>query len=583
MKKNALTIFVLISGLVLTSCGNEKNKERIISKDVYALNDDGTNLEKLNTINLLYKAKSDVPYVSLKEGISYANLIRETAIGKDSYISLKYEGDTAIYTSSENETVTLNIKDQTVTYSDLASFDNHIQPAKNCYSLFSPKTGSSVHLLENKYEKGKSYTINLKDYSRIDIYQRGEDYYLPLTTFNDLFISPISMFNLIYHFDDVYLLSNDVNFTTRNEEGETVLTPVGEAFYSRNDDNPTVSKEYAEYNYQAICLNFDYFYGVRDLKGRSYASFDNYLATKGYKDDLLSGNVKKMDAAYAYALSTLKDFHTTLSASSPLYAYGDDDIDESKYDPFKTNEEKAQKELSDKRKEAGAELGFSVDLDNGIAYIAFDDFDSVDENALNKTSWTEEDLNNSATLFYYAYNQIINKYIGNIDYVAIDLATNNGGSADGMAYMLGILLGEFSVEIQEPFGGSHAKSTYAVDINRDGKVDEKDVSLREYGKQIVFIDTHFAFSCGNAFPVFAKDNYPDEVSVIGETTGGGTCVIRKAFTPIGSNYVVSGLLMLSKRKDGKLTNIEDGVTPDIALEVDKTIDRGAVADIITNL
>lgn len=95
--------------------------------------------------------------------------------------------------------------------------------------------------------------------------------------------------------------------------------------------------------------------------------------------------------------------------------------------------------------------------------------------------------------------------------------------------------------------------------------------------KIVFIDTHFAFSCGNALPVLAKANYPEAVTTIGETTGGGTCVVRDAFTAIGSKYSVSGLQMLSKRdKDNKLVNIEDGVTADIPLDCRLTIVRSEV-------
>ena len=581
MKKNATIIFVLVSGLLLSGCTNapDPTKERIVTKDIYTTSDDDQQkVIKAGTMNLLYKANADIPYISLKDGADYINELRHELVDKDYTITLKQEDNKATYTSPDNAEAVFDLSNQTITYNDYSGLLNHISPYKNTYALVSPNKDSSIHLLENNYEKGKAFTINLKDYSQIDIYKHGEDYYLPLTTYNDLFINPTVMVNLIYRFDKLFFLGSDTPFAVENDEGDKVLTELGKAFYDKKDANPTVSKAYAEYYYQNICLNFDYLYGVRGLKGRDYTSFDAYLSSKGYKEDMLSGDVKKMDAAFAYATSYLEDFHTTVGNFSPLYEYDTAEISESKYDQNKVKEEKEGNSFKIYRSITGAEYGFSVDETNRIAYIAFDNFSSVDEKALSKSSWTKEDLANSATLFAYAYKEITTKYLGKIDYVAVDLATNDGGAAEGMAYMLGILLGKVSIELQNPFDGSHAKATYMLDINRDGSVDEKDVSLREYGLQIVFIDTHYAFSCGNALPVLAKVNYPQNVTTIGETTGGGTCAVRAAYTALGSMYHVSGPQMISKRdKDNKLVNIEDGVAADIALDKKLTIVRNEVA------
>ena len=586
MKKNTVVIFALVGGLLLSGCSDnaDTSKEKIVAKDVYSLKEDGKDVEKIGTVNLLYKENGDIPYISLKEGLTYINGLREASVGKSYAITYKAEAGKAIYTTPDNAEAVIDLNTQTITYNDFCAVENHIQTYKDTYSLFTPSKDSSIHLLENTYVKGNSYTIDLKGYSQIDVYKHNDEFYLPLTTYSDLFINPTAMVNLVYDFDKVFLISINDTFTTKNDEGEDVLTPLGEAYYYKKDENPTVSKAYAEYYYQNICLNFDYLYGVKGLKGRDYTSFDAYLTSKGYKNDLLSGDVKKMDSAYIYALSTLRDFHTVSGAFSPLYKFGTADIDESKYDSEVRKEEKEEEALNLARLFSGAELGFSVDEKNGIAYIAFNHFSSIDEKALSKSSWTEEDLENSVTLFAHAYKEITTKYLATVSYVAVDLATNNGGAADGMAYMLNILLGRFSVEIQNPYTGAHAKSTYALDINRDGKVDEGDISLREYGKQIVFIDSHYAFSCGNALPVIAKANYPQQVTTIGETTGGGTCVVRPAFTAIGSMYNISGLQMLSKRNGDKLDNIEAGVTADIPLsDVRATIDRQAIVNALFGL
>ena len=581
MRKNVITIVTMICALSLSACGNnaDTTKERIISKEVYVSKDNDINdVVKYGNIDLLFKSNSTVPYISLKDGLSYINMLRKEAVSSDYVITYKQEKDTATYTTPNNAYSIFNIKEQTITYHDYSGLLNHVQPYKDTYALFTPGKESSIHLLSNDYKIGNDYIIDLKNYSEIDIYQHDGNFYLPLTTYNDLFISPLSLCNLIYNFDKVYFLSSEAKYTVKDEEGKEVFTPLGKVFYTSKEENPTVDKQYASYYYQNICLSFDYLYGAKGLKGRNYDTFDNYLSTKGYKEDLLSGDVKKMDAAYTYALSTFYDFHTGIGAYSSLYEYGDADIDNSKFNPEMVKEEKEEEELNAARKASKAELGFSVDTENRIAYIAFNSFDPVDESALAKETYSKEDLSNSVTLFAYAYKEIVNKYLTSIDYVAIDLATNNGGSSDGMVYMLNILLGQVSIDMQNPFSKDYARSKYALDINRDGKVDEKDISLREYGKKIVFINTHFAFSCGNALPVYAKYNYPEQVTTIGETTGGGTCALRVSYTALATKYHLSGLNMLSKKVNDKLDNIEMGVTPDIPLEnAASTINRNTVA------
>ena len=576
MKRNALALLALCCALPIGGCSNE-GSERIMDKDVYTYDAEKGTVDKDGTLHLLYRAHSDVPYISLKEGMDYLNKIRTAMLGEDAAISLTQEGDKATYVTPSQARAVFDHTKQTISFEDLTGFLGHAQSYANTLSLFTPDTTSSISLLENRYEKGNAFSVDLNGYPAITIHKRGNDFYLPLTTYNDLLLNPTSMQSFVYDSEKVFLLGADATFTTKDAEGEDVPNELGKAFFIGKNDDPTVSKGYAEYYYQNICLNFDYLYGVRGIRGRDYRTFDDYLTQKGYRDDLLSGNVRKMDAAYAYALSTLRDSHTAVNGFSPLYPFGTAALSRSKFDQESLKEEQEGEALNEARKTSGAGLGYSLDLPNRIAYIAFNQFSSVDEKALKKTSWTEADLQNNATLTAYAYDDIVKNHMGDVDYVAVDLATNNGGSSDGMVYMLGVLVGKFSMEIQNPMDKAHSKSSYAVDINRDGVIDAKDKSLRELGKKIVFIDTHHAFSCGNALPVYAKYNYPEEVTTIGETTGGGTCAVRLAFNALGSSYYISSPLMLSKREDGQLVDIEEGVPADIALEKASTIDRKAVA------
>ena len=95
MKKNPVILLVLVSGLLLSGCGNDLSKERIITRDILCLNDDGDAIEKLGTIDLLYKANADIPYISLEEGMNLVNTVRSELVSKDYVLTLKQEGDKA--------------------------------------------------------------------------------------------------------------------------------------------------------------------------------------------------------------------------------------------------------------------------------------------------------------------------------------------------------------------------------------------------------------------------------------------------------------------------------------------------------
>ena len=83
--------------------------------------------------------------------------------------------------------------------------------------------------------------------------------------------------------------------------------------------------------------------------------------------------------------------------------------------------------------------------------------------------------------------------------------------------------------------------------------------------------------------MFAEYAYPDDVTILGETSGGGTCIVRESFTALGTPYALSGLTMLSKRDvDNKLVSIEDGVDPDIELDRKFTIDKARVLAALLN-
>ena len=587
MKKNVITIFALVGTLLLTSCDHtvDPKKDRVIAMDAVTVTNDGKGVSRTpNGMKIFFKGGSDIPYYSVKDTADFLQTMRQSKLGNSTYIKYSVQDNKAVMTNDNNDVVTFDLASQKIIFSDFDSFDNLVTPAKDTLAVIARNTVPVINSDDTTYTKGKEYVVDLNAYSKLDIYKSGDEYYIPFTVFNDLFINPHTFFNAIYDFDSVFFLPNGVKFVATDMFGQQHFTPIGEAFYKNAKENPQVSKEYAEYYYQTICLNFDYLYGVKGIHGRDYTSFDSYLTTHGYKDDLLSGDVHKMDNAYQTMLTYLDDMHTATTGTSPLYEYGGSTIDKTNLNPVQVQEIEEGETLNAARRFTHTEQGFSFDRKNGVAYITFNEFDVIDSEELKSQRWTIDDvLGNSAILFSYAHQQITDNYLEDTRYVVVDLATNDGGSSDSLIYILGLLVGDFAIETQNPYTGATTKTNYKVDINLDGKFDEKDVSLREHGLKIVFVTNKHSFSCGNALPVFAEYAYPDDVTILGETSGGGTCIVRESFTALGTPYSLSGLSMLSKRDlDNKLVSIEDGVDPDIELDRKFTIDKARVLAALLN-
>lgn len=575
MKNKSSLLLVIASTLLVAGCSPSDDKDRLIEKDIYSLTESG-GVGRVASTNLFFKANENIPYISFNDGLMFLNTIRQAKLGSTAIIKINTNGDVITYTNEHKDTCTIDYKTQTISYSDFDAFNYHGGVNDHVMALLPSGNIPFIQPVSSKYTKGNSYTIDLKNYSKLEIYKYEEKYYLPLVTYSDIFLNLLADISLVYNQTDLFLLSPVAELTTTNDDGDDVLTELGKKYYGGKKTNK-VSKSFAEYNYQNILLNFDYFYGIKEL--RDYTSFDSYLSSKGYKEDLLSGDVHAMDNAFTYAMTTLKDAHTAYTNNSPLYKFDTATIDLNKYDEEFAAWIKGERELKKSRSSSKADLGFNVDEQNGIAYIAFNTFDPINEKQLKQDSWTRQEvLSNSTTLFAASYNQIVSdKYKDVVKYVVVDLATNEGGSSDGLMFDLGVLLGDIKTDILGPKTNSHNQTTYRVDINLDGKFDENDKSLSELGYKIVFIDSKYSFSCGNAMPVWAKANNPN-VTIMGETSGGGTCVVRSTFTATGTKYALSGLEMLAIEENGKLVNIESGVKADISLTQKEMLDRTVIAN-----
>ena len=571
---------VLASVMVLAGCGStpapeDKTVDRLVNRTIYSFDNDKEKIIS-EPMQVFFKANSDVPYINVRYGFSILEVIRKTNRGQSSTITTVINNKKATVTNDANASCVLDAEKQTIYFPDYDAFFHNDKTATPL-SMFDTSSLKSITVSrEKEYKKGHEVTVDLKPYTLIDIYQYEKELYMPAQAFSNLFLSASVEMDLAYNMQDFF-------FVTAASPLETELGPFkslndyGEKLYN-GPKSTTISETYAEFNYQSILLNLDYTYGMKNPK--NITSFDQYFTTKGYKDDMKSTDVHTLDNSFAYALSSLVDFHTVKSGTTPLYGYEDGNADPKKFDKDWLAFNKGSSDLQDAKKKKGITNGVEIESISGTAFISFNNFTELNEDLL----YMSEELRpeeyptlvnaNTQLLFADAYKKITSQENkGKIKYVVVDLATNDGGSISSVVYALCTLLGEVHISQTNPLTGAASTTYFKADINADGKIDANDKSLTELGYKIVFLDSKYSFSSANAMPVFAKDN-DKNVTIIGEKTAGGPCAIRNTFTAVGSRYTQSSLTMLStKLSDGSYQHIDGGVTPDVAVSEENMFER----------
>ena len=206
---------------------------------------------------------------------------------------------------------------------------------------------------------------------------------------------------------------------------------------------------------------------------------------------------------------------------------------------------------------------FEVIDENKTAIIRFNSF-VVDDNGweayygTNPTTSPDPALvslpNDSIGTFYKSFYAIENEpqYARNVKNVVIDIATNTGGESAVLQFLLNYMIDskDSSLLTLDVISGGKKILTARSDLNLDGKIDSND---KKKSYNFLIFTSLMSFSCGNAMPAICADN---GIKIIGQKSGGGSCVVRLACTADGFPYQYSGLERIS-RKDW--SNVEDGI------------------------
>ena len=162
----------------------------------------------------------------------------------------------------------------------------------------------------------------------------------------------------------------------------------------------------------------------------------------------------------------------------------------------------------------------------------------------------------------------------------MDLSTNSGGDAEAAIFVIGWFLGEAPVSLVHTFCGTRVTNVYRIDANQDRVFDSKDSLYADYN--LYCLCSPLSFSCGNLVPWAYHSS--GMVTLIGDTTGGGSCVVQPMATAWGTVFQTSGTSRLAFVRNGSYYDIDQGVTPDLHLSnIRNYFDREALAEIIHNM
>ena len=520
----------------------------------------------------------DLPWLDLEDFCGFMNTFQNNFWGDANY-NLEYiaNGDLVYLSRESGYFMCVDFNENTIFFSDYDGFvhDSSDKPLVDMVSANGfDKDGRSElfqRLPAGTYDRyGQRIQLELNDYG-IQLIHQGDYYLVPAQTLSDFVLAISTGMNLFYNGDEAFCANSDLFGMVGSSNYP--LTQLGERYYSGKQG--TRSEALATYGYNELCLMLDKLYGLKEL--HDVTSFDRLFTQLGYKDDLMAADPTVADnKLYDFIDMQLDDIHSNFSGYSYLsgklategrFGLMGRKLDSS-FDFFKG--------LRQLRYPDGP-VGYE-EFGN-TAYITFDTFYNNPASTYYENDAGDDTIpGDTIGLIIYAHKQIYRED-SPVENVVIDLSCNSGGSLNAAAFVLGWVFGEGQVSLANSFSGANSTSIYRVDTNLDR---EFDINDQVYDKNIYCLISPCSFSCGNMVPAAFKAS--GQVTLLGRTSGGGSCLVLNMATAWGTYFEISGPLRMSFRKNGVFYDIDRGVEPDFVINnVSNFYDRQALTDYINTL
>ena len=561
---------------------SEVKPAEVTSKDMkyYLCSEDDT-----RTNPVYFVGDSDVPYISLEDWAElYPYLLKNYVhLGDEELeygLSYTREGNVGTLSRTDGDpyTMTVDCDADTITFYDYDAFqrleaDRALIEILDADSSHSDEEISLFRRAPGSYERyGDPLVLDAGAYN-IDLVADENGIYVPMQTLSDFLLS-IKYINLYYNGDDVFFAKyQDLGAPMSGKH-----TPFGDLFYSA--EKREISKAMGEFSYNELCMAFDNLYGLKEAHG--IKCFDDLALQAGKKEILMGSDPSAADAAlYEIIFLHLDDMHSIFGCES---AWSRDGLARELISSIGIGRDfRESAKMAEVYETARADLypdgAPAYEEIGNTAYITFDHFAPIPEGVDYYETAPTEDAEDTIGIMIYAYSQIMRED-SPIENVVLDLSNNGGGDADTAIFVISTFLGEGYGSLKNTMTGALATDVYNVDVNLDGKFNEKDRGLAE--KKLFCMTSSNSFSCGNFVPCVFKNS--EMVTLIGKTSGGGSCVVLPLTTAYGTAFQISGPNRLAFTKNGSFYDIDRGAEPDFPLAFPESFyDRKTLTDTINSL
>lgn len=494
---------------------------------------------------------------------------------------IQRENGAFVFFDATTDTITISDRDKFVAKSyavsggDLVYSDGLYYQSEDTILWDTERDQAVVNLFKRAnanlfVREGEIQIIELENYG-IEYAVLDDIMYLPLATISDL-ILPVTM---TYNGKNLFVTGNQLEDTFVNDDQKTLY----DLYYEPEERER--SQALAIFNYNELCLMLDECYGLAD-EHRIEEGFHKFfqdaeLTPKLYSTD----NEVYTEALYQLLDGYLGDLHSALNYCTP-YAGESIDTDQNNISISLIEDSARIQRFEDAREAAGiTEDGEIIEGYTEIgdtAFITFDSFKGATMDYYDEELWSsfnELYMNDTISLVVWAHNRI-HRENSPIRKVVIDLSLNGGGELDACVYIASWVLGEVDLSLENIKTGAQYTTSYWVDTNLDGICsNEDDLGIGDL--EVYCLISGNSFSCGNLLPSLFKQD--GRVTLVGQASGGGACVVRHVSAADGTLFQISDLYRLSIVKNGSFYSIDRGVEPDIPLrKCESFYDREALVD-----
>ena len=517
---------------------------------------------------------NDLPYLEIDDLAELIYFIN-TQVNEDPNYELStfYDDDVVTFKRESGYDVEFNFTENRITFGDFNAFMHNSYDTTLIDMLADPgydEEGNAQLFLrdrEKSFDRNGDIKVFDLDAYGIDLIQQDDGYYIPLQTANDVFFYPGAHIGFLFNGQALFM-ANEKHFYQNGE-----YTDLADLYY----DAPTAprSDALAEYGYNELCLMLDNLYGLKET--HDIRSFAQTFWEIGFDEVLSDTDVADADNALKQFIEFyLDDLHSCFNEFS--YLGGKQE--------FSANTGMANRKIDESIDQYGAaraavygeECPAYEEVGN-TAYITFDSFESdYYGQAFYTGAETGELPDDTIGLIIYAHHQITRED-SPIENVVLDLSNNTGGAVDAAVFVLGWLLGDAPFSVKDMCTGAMSTSVYRADVNLDREFDENDTVL---AKKLYCLISPVSFSCGNLVPAALKSS--QKATLLGRTSGGGSCIVQPVSTAWGTMFDISGAQRMSFLKNGAFYDIDQGIEPDYYInDIANFYNRAALTDYINNL